>query len=168
MYFRRILPKKLKVNTLNTTALLAFAAVGPAGHVAIDRYRTPAGPTTAAANPPRRRAAAEWWDRQIYRRTDARLHDTSSHASEVQIDTSFFLQSCHVEQVITWEVLPWAGFKATRALWSACEKNSTQTICTRWGELSWIKRNDGGDCELWLSPASTTSATPSPAASPTT
>ena len=26
-----------KLNTLNTTALLAFAAVGPAGHVAIDR-----------------------------------------------------------------------------------------------------------------------------------
>ena len=31
----------------------------------------------------------------------------------------------------------------------ACEKNSTQTICnalcTRWGELSWIKWNGGGD-----------------------
>jgi len=46
------------------------------------------------------------------------------------------------------------------------QKNSTQTICTSWGELSWIKWNDGGDCELWLSPASTTSARPSPAASP--
>ena len=79
----------------------------------------------------------------------------------------FFFYS-HVEPVISWEVLPWAGFKATFALWSACEKNSTQTIRTSWGELSWIKWNDGGDCELWLSPASTTSATPSPAASRTT
>jgi len=39
-------------------------------------------------------------------------------------------------------------------------------MCTSWGELSWIKWNDGGDRELWLSAASTTSATPSPAASP--
>jgi len=35
--FSADITKKLKVNTLNTTALLAFAAVGPAGHVAIDR-----------------------------------------------------------------------------------------------------------------------------------
>ena len=77
---------------------------------------------------------------------------------------TLLLGTCWRELGFKTSLLSWAF-----ALWSACEKkfySKSQTICTSWGELSWIKWNDGGDCELWLSPASTTSATPSPAASP--
>jgi len=75
----------------------------------------------------------------------------------------FFLQSCRTSNYVRSVAMSW--FQSDVCVMERLLKKFYSNYLY---ELRWIKWNDGGDCELWLSPASTTSATPSPAASPTT
>ena len=76
----------------------------------------------------------------------------------------FFLQSCSTSNYVRSVAMSWFQSDVMERLRKKFYSNYRYEL--RRAQLN--QMNDGGDCELWLSTASTTSATPSPAASPTT